>query len=40
MGVVIFDTEYSSTAIPDSISQVGINVAIVGGSADAFIGLS
>ena len=38
MGVVIFDTNYSSTAIPDSISQVGINVALVGGSADAFIG--
>ena len=38
MGVVIFDTNYSSTAIPATISQVGINVAIVGGSADAFIG--
>lgn len=38
MGVVIFDTNYSSTVIPDSVSQVGINVAIVGGSADAFIG--
>lgn len=37
-GVVIFDTKYSSTPIPGSISQVGINVAIVGGSADAFIG--
>lgn len=37
-GVVIFDTTYSATSIPASISQVGINVAIVGGSADAFIG--
>lgn len=37
-GVVIFDTECSSTAIPGSVSQVGINVALVGGSADAFIG--
>lgn len=38
IGVVIFDTNYSSTAIPTDVSQVGINVAIVGGSADAFIG--
>lgn len=37
-GVVIFDTSYSSTSIPASVSQVGINVALVGGSADAFIG--
>ena len=37
-GVVIFDTSVSSTAIPNTVSQVGINVAIVGGSADAFVG--
>lgn len=37
-GVVIFDTKYTSNAIPSSISQVGINVSLVGGSADAFIG--
>lgn len=37
-GVVIFDTQYSSTAIPASVSQIGINVAIIGGSADAFVG--
>ena len=37
-GVVIFDSAISSTSIPDSVSQVGINVAIVGGSADAFVG--
>lgn len=38
MGVVIFDTNYSSASIPSSVSQVGINVALVGGSADAFVG--
>lgn len=38
VGVVIFDTNLSSTAIPKTVSQVGINVAIVGGSADAFVG--
>lgn len=37
-GAVIFDTNCSSTAIPASTSQIGINVSIVGGSADAFIG--
>lgn len=37
-GVVIFQTEVSSTAIPTSATQIGINLAIVGGSADAFIG--
>lgn len=37
-GVVIFDTSYSSTAIPTDTTQVGINVALVGGSADAFVG--
>ena len=37
-GVVIFDTNYSSTSIPNTVSQVGINVALVGGSADAFVG--
>lgn len=37
-GVVIFDTNLSSVVIPDTVSQVGINVAIVGGSADAFVG--
>lgn len=38
VGVVVFDTTFSSTAIPATVSQVGINVAIVGGSADAFVG--
>ena len=37
-GTVIFGTELSATAIPSSVSQVGINVALVGGSADAFVG--
>ena len=37
-GVVIFDTKYSSTSIPDNVSQVGFNVSLVGGSADAFVG--
>ena len=37
-GVVIFDTTYSSTPIPTGTTQVGINVALVGGSADAFVG--
>ena len=32
------DTLASSVPIPDTVSQVGINVALVGGSADAFIG--
>ena len=39
-GVVIFRTASSSTKIPDNISQVGINVSIVGGSADVFVGCS
>ena len=37
-GTVIFDTTYSSTPIPSDTTQVGFNVAIVGGSADAFVG--
>ena len=37
-GTVIFNTRYSSTPIPPGTTQVGINVALVGGSADAFIG--
>lgn len=37
-GVVIFSTVDSSTKIPDNISQVGINVSLVGGSADVFVG--
>lgn len=37
-GTVIFDTVPSSTTIPSSVTQIGINVAIVGGSADAFVG--
>lgn len=37
-GTVIFETKLSGTAIPSSVSQVGINVALVGGSADAFVG--
>lgn len=37
-GVVIFDSSYSSSFIPDDVSQVGFNVSLVGGSADAFVG--
>lgn len=37
-GVVIFNTTSSSTPIPPGTTQVGINVALVGGSADAFVG--
>ena len=37
-GTVIFNTAFSSTAIPEGVTQVGINVALVGGSADAFVG--
>ena len=37
-GVVIFNTECTSTKIPAGTAQVGINVALVGGSADAFVG--
>lgn len=37
-GTVIFETALSSSKVPTSASQVGINVSIVGGSADAFIG--
>ena len=37
-GVVIFSTAYSATAIPKDVTQVGFNVALVGGSADAFVG--
>lgn len=39
-GTVIFETALSSTKIPSSISQAAINVSLVGGSADAFIGSS
>ena len=38
VGTVIFDADPTSTAIPDNVSQVGINVSLVGGSADAFVG--
>ena len=37
-GVVIFNTSQSSTPIPAGTTQVGFNVALVGGSADAFVG--
>ena len=37
-GVVLFDTAVSTSPIPSDTTQVGINVALVGGSADAFIG--
>ena len=37
-GTVIFKTSTSSTPLPENASQVGFNVALVGGSADAFIG--
>lgn len=37
-GVVIFSTTPSSTKIPDNVTQVGINVSLVGGSADVFVG--
>ena len=37
-GVVLFRTATSSVKIPDNVSQVGINVSIVGGSADVFVG--
>lgn len=37
-GTVIFDAGPSSTAIPSSVTQVSINVALVGGSADVFVG--
>ena len=37
-GTVIFDTDLSATAIPSSVSQVGFDVSLVGGSADAFVG--
>ena len=39
-GCVIFRTGTSSVKIPDNVSQVGINVSIVGGSADVFVGCS
>lgn len=39
-GVVLFRTASSSVKIPDNVSQVGINVSIVGGSADVFVGCS
>ena len=37
-GTVIFDTTFSSTPIPSDTTQVGFNVSLVGGSADAFVG--
>lgn len=37
-GTVIFDTHYSNKPIPSSASQVGFNVSLVGGSAEAFVG--
>lgn len=39
-GVVIFCTATSDTSIPDNVTQVGINVSLVGGSADVFVGCS
>ena len=37
-GTVLFYTTNSPTLIPSSVTQVGINVVLVGGSADAFVG--
>lgn len=37
-GVVIFCTTHSSTPIPVGTTQVGINISLVGGSADVFVG--
>jgi hypothetical protein len=37
-GTVIFKTTSSSTPLPENVSQVGFNVALVGGSADVFVG--
>ena len=37
-GTVIFDAGPSATAVPSSVTQVRINVALVGGSADVFVG--
>ena len=37
-GTVIFETTMTSTPIPSDVTQVGINVALVGGSADDFVG--
>ena len=37
-GTVIFDTAMSSTPVPSGVTQVGIDVTLVGGSADAFVG--
>lgn len=37
-GCVVFECYASATSIPSNVSQVGFNVAIVGGSADAFVG--
>lgn len=37
-GTVIFDTALSATQIPSSVSQVGFDVSLVGGSAEAFVG--
>lgn len=37
-GTVLFQTTASATSLPDSSSQVGFNISLVGGSADAFVG--
>lgn len=37
-GTVLFQTTASATPLPDSSSQVGFNISLVGGSADAFVG--
>lgn len=37
-GVVHFQTKRSASVIPNSVSSVGIDISIVGASADAFVG--
>lgn len=37
-GTVLFQTTASATSLPASSSQVGFNISLVGGSADAFVG--
>lgn len=37
-GTVLFQTVASATPLPSSSSQVGFNISLVGGSADAFVG--
>lgn len=38
VGVVLFRTEFSSVSVPTTVSQIGVDVTLVGGSADAFVG--